>query len=123
MPVAIAAGGALGALSRHYLAAWVMRMAGLGFPYGTLLVNVLGCFALGLATELLALKMDMAQSFRAFLTVGFLGSFTTLSTFSLETVLLFERQEYWSATLYVATSLGLGVGALVAALMLVRWLV
>jgi len=123
LPVAIAAGGALGALSRHYLAAWIMRATGLGFPYGTLAVNVLGCFALGLAAELFALKLEAPQALRAFLTVGALGGFTTFSTFSLETVLLFERHQPWAAGLYVAASLLLAVGAMVAAMSLVRWLV
>src|SRR3546814_7103562 len=90
---AIAFGGALGAVARHMTVAQVALWTGHVFPFGTLAVNVAGSFAMGLIVELSALVWSPAPELRAFLTVVFLGAFTTFSTFSLETVLLYERGE------------------------------
>ncbi len=117
---AIAAGGALGAVARYALASNVSKWLGLGFPYGTLTVNVLGSFLLGLLVELMALKWSVGLEVRAFLVVGVLGAFTTFSTFSLDTMVLYERGELGLAFLYVVTSVVLSVGALFLALLLVR---
>ncbi len=121
MLLAIACGGALGAVGRHYVAGLIMRTVGLGFPYGTLVVNILGCFAMGVLVEFLALKWSASQEVRAFLTVGLLGGFTTFSTFSLEVVLLFERGELGQAGTYVLASVILSVTGLFAGLGLMRW--
>ena len=91
--LAIAAGGALGALARHFLAQQVMHLSGGGFPYGILAVNVVGCFLMGLLIEVSALVWQPGAALRAFLAVGFLGAFTTFSTFSLDVALLYERGE------------------------------
>ena len=112
MILAIAFGGAIGALSRHFLAGAVTKAIGYGFPYGTLTVNVLGSLLMGFLVTAFALKFDSAPELRGFLTVGFLGSFTTFSTYSLETVLLIERGDWQSAILYAFGSLFVGVIAL-----------
>ncbi|MEX2628906.1 MAG: fluoride efflux transporter CrcB [Tistlia sp.] len=122
MLLAVASGGALGALGRHYLAGQAMRLLGHGFPWGTLLVNVLGCFAMGLLVELFARHFSPTQELRAFLTVGLLGAFTTFSAFSLEVGLLQGRGELGLAGLYVALSVGLSIGALFLGMGLVRGL-
>lgn len=70
MPFAIAAGGALGALSRHYLAGWIMRLTGGGFPYGTLMVNIAGAFLMGLLVEALAVRFSLTPALRGFLAVA-----------------------------------------------------
>tara|TARA_R110002072_G_scaffold187425_3_gene344191 strand:+ start:124 stop:522 length:399 start_codon:yes stop_codon:yes gene_type:complete len=126
--IAIAAGGALGALARHYFAAQVSQLFGIGgFPYGIFAANVLGSFLMGVLVEgLLRLNMQLpaldSPELRGFLMVGGLGAFTTFSTFSLETVLLMERQQYLLAGLYVLGSVLLSVSGLVFGLWMMRTL-
>ena len=120
MALAIALGGAVGALSRHYMAAAVSRAFGLGFPYGTLTVNVVGCFLMGLLVEALALRFSITPEARGFLAVGLLGGFTTFSAFSLDAVLLYERGAFAAAAAYVAVSVVCSIGGLVAGLQIVR---
>ena len=81
--LAIAAGGALGALGRHFMMVQVGHWFGTGFPLGTIVVNVLGSFTLGVLIELMALVWSPSMEIRAFLTIGALGAFTTFSTFSM----------------------------------------
>lgn len=120
--LAIALGGALGSVMRHLLNGWVGSLAG-GFPYGILACNVIGSGVMGLLVGLFAHLWEPSQAMRAFLTVGIVGGFTTFSTFSLDTVLLFERGAYGAAALYLLLSLVLSIGALVAGLGLMRlWL-
>jgi len=121
MPFAIAAGGAVGALARHYVGHWLAGLWTSGpIPVGILSVNVLGSLAMGLLVEGLALKFELPAPLRAALIVGFLGAFTTFSTFSLETVLMLERHQYWQAGLYVSASVVLSVGALLVGMWLIR---
>lgn len=112
MVLAIALGGATGALSRHFLAGFVTKAVGYGFPLGTMTVNVLGSLLMGFLVTAFALKFDSTPELRGFLTVGLLGSFTTFSTYSLETVLLIERGDWQSAIIYAFGSLFIGVLAL-----------
>ena len=121
MALAIALGGAVGALSRHYMAAAVSRAFGLGFPYGTLTVNVVGCFLMGLLVEALALRFSITPEARGFLAVGLLGGFTTFSAFSLEVALLYERGQLLLAALYVVASVVLSIAALFGGLAVGRW--
>jgi CrcB protein len=118
--VAIAAGGAVGALARHYLAAQVMHWTGGGFPWGIMACNVLGSFVMGVLVEVMALKWSVGPELRSFLTVGMLGAFTTFSTFSLDTVLLLERGTPLLAGAYVVASVALSVAGLLAGLQLMR---
>lgn len=120
IPFAIAAGGAAGALMRHYMAAFVMRFSGGGFPLGTLTVNIAGSFLMGLIVSLFALRFSGGGALRAFLTVGLLGGFTTFSAFSLEVALLIERHQTGMAVLYIALSVGLALAGLFAGLALGR---
>ncbi|GAB4575735.1 MAG: hypothetical protein Tsb008_17350 [Rhodothalassiaceae bacterium] len=122
IPLSIAAGGALGALSRHYISSVVSRASGLGAPIGILAVNVAGSFLMGLLVGLLALKIEMPQAVRAFLTIGFLGGFTTFSSFSLDAALMIEQQLWGRAALYVLLSVALSVGGLYLGLALARHL-
>ena len=118
--LAIAAGGALGAVLRHFLNSGFAHIFGTGFPWGILTANVLGSFAMGVLITWFALAGEAPQAMRAFLTVGMLGAFTTFSTFSLDAVLLFERGEVVAAGLYVGGSVILVIGALVAAMAITR---
>jgi len=123
MLLAIAAGGALGAVSRHYVAGQVLRVMGPGFPYGTMLVNVLGSLLMGLMITAFAVKFETSQALRGFLTVGLLGGFTTFSTYSLEAALLIERGDWTGAALYAFGSMALGLAALFAGIWLGRVLI
>ncbi len=112
MLVAIAAGGAIGALSRHFVAGYVFRALGSSFPYGTFVVNVAGSLFMGFLITAFALKFETSQELRGFLTVGLLGSFTTFSTYSLEMALLIERGDWTGAATYAFGSMLLGLVAL-----------
>ena len=120
MLLIVAAGGAVGAAGRHLTVAGVTALMGHGFPYGTLVVNVAGSFALGALTETAALTWSASQEARAFLAVGVLGAFTTFSAFSLDVVVQIERGALGPAALYVLSSVALSVVGLFAGLRLMR---
>lgn len=118
---AVAAGGAIGSALRYVTMSWVSRLAGSGFPWGTLAVNVLGSFIMGALVEAAALRWDMSETTRVLIFVGLLGGFTTFSSFSLDLVTLVERQQGAAALLYGAGSVVLGLFALVGGLQAARW--
>ena len=120
MLLAVAAGGAAGAVGRYLVMSGVGHLFGSGFPLGTIVVNVLGSFALGVLVELSALAWSPAPELRALLVVGVLGAFTTFSTFSMDAVLLFERGNLGLAALYIVSSVVLSIAAFFAALLLLR---
>ena len=120
MILAIAAGGALGAVARHLAVHRVALLLGAGFPWGTLAVNVVGSFAMGLLIEISALVWQPPGEVRAFLAVGFLGAFTTFSTFALDVAVLYERGQLAATAGYIAGSVTLSVAALFAGMTLVR---
>lgn len=111
-------GGFLGANARYFLSEWVHGRYGEAFPYGTLLINVSGSFVLGLFASL-ALNQNWSQESRLLVAAGFLGAFTTFSTFSLETLLLgFEGGRWTLALLNTVGNLllglfGCGIGLLI----------
>ncbi|MBC8038269.1 MAG: fluoride efflux transporter CrcB [Rhizobiales bacterium] len=116
----VAAGGALGSAARHMVNVWSGRMLGAEFPWHTLIVNIAGCFIVGLLVELMALKLNVSIEARAFLTTGILGGFTTFSAFSLDFALLVERKSYGLAGGYAASSVVVSLIAVFAGLYLVR---
>ncbi|MFP6773606.1 MAG: fluoride efflux transporter CrcB [Alphaproteobacteria bacterium] len=120
MLFAVAAGGALGAAGRYLVSGQVMRWVGAGFPLGTMTVNIVGSFVMGLLTEYLAQRWSHMPEVRGFLLVGLLGGFTTFSAFSLDAFALLERGAMGSAFLYIAGSVLLSIGGLFAGLWLFR---
>lgn len=108
---AIAAGGALGAVARFALSHQVYLWFGREFAWGTLAVNVLGSFAMGLLAVLLIDKWSLSNEWRAFIMVGFLGAFTTFSTFSYETMQYIQVGEFAKAVANMAVSLVLTLSA------------
>ncbi len=118
--VAIAAGGALGALLRHSANIGAVKLLGHGFPYGTLAVNVAGSFAMGLCIAVFAHYWQPPEAMRVFLITGLLGAFTTFSTFSLDFANLWERGAYLYSALYLGGSVILSIAGLFAAMALVR---
>ncbi len=118
--MAIALGGAFGAVARHFIERWSSFVLGDGFPWGTLTVNVVGCFAMGVLVELMALAWSPSIEMRAFLTVGILGALTTFSTFSLDIAVLHGRGETLLAASYVLVSVVASIVAIFAGLALMR---
>jgi len=113
-------GGGLGAALRHGVNLAAARALGNGFPYGTLTVNVVGSLVMGLLAAWFAFKSGAPQQWRLFLTTGMLGGFTTFSTFSLDVAVLYERDAYFLAALYVLLSLVASLAGLFAGMALVR---
>jgi CrcB protein len=120
--LAIAAGGAAGALLRYWVANGVYALLGRGFPWGTLVVNVLGSLAMGLMFVWLTERSSLGPEWRALLLVGFLGAFTTFSTFSLETLHLIGESAYLKAGLNMGVSVAACVLATGMGVMLARQL-
>lgn len=115
-------GSGLGGMARHGIGLVALRLMGPAFPWGTLIANVIGAALMGLLTGLLAAKSIDNAELRLFATTGFLGGFTTWSTFSLDTITLWENGEIGLAIGYVAASLILSLGVLAAMLILThRW--
>jgi CrcB protein len=108
----LACGGAAGAVARYLLAGWLTRPGRVLFPWGTLVVNVLGCLLLGFLLTLLDERLPQDRVARPLLAVGFLGAFTTFSTFAWEVQVLAREGAHARAGLYVAASVVLGMAAL-----------
>ena len=116
----IAAGGALGSALRHFVNVAAGRLLGTEFPWGTVIVNIVGSFAMGVLIAIMALRWSASQEMRAFLTTGILGGFTTFSAFSLDFASLFERRAFELAGTYAAGSVALSLLAIFAGLWLTR---
>lgn len=110
--LAVFIGGGIGAVLRYWLSGVIYRYAGSGFPWGTLAVNVLGSFAIGLLVTVLAERFAVSAALRVFLTIGVLGGFTTFSTFSYEAMALFNEGSFGWMSLYVLSTM---IGCLAAA--------
>lgn len=102
--LAIAGGGALGAVFRFGMSNGIYRLLGRDFPYGTLAVNVIGSLLMGVLFTLLVERMDVSAEWRAGILVGLLGAFTTFSTFSFETLALFDAGAPIKALLNIIAS-------------------
>ena len=100
-------GGFVGAIARYGISGWIHRLTGPAFPYGTLAVNVAGCFLIGIFMTMVEVRQVFSPNLRLILMTGFLGSLTTFSTFGYETVALFRDGE-----------LGLGLGNMAANMLL-----
>lgn len=112
-------GGCCGAISRYLLSVWVQRLTQSSFPYGTLAVNLIGCFALGVLMRLVLRGETIPPEWRTFIATGFLGSLTTFSTFGYETVALLEKGNYTAALAAIAANLLIGLSAVILGQVLV----
>ena len=109
----VALGGAAGAVARYWLSGAVYRITGPGFPWGTMAVNLLGCFAIGIVVVALESTLQ-SSAIRAAVAIGFLGAFTTFSTYSYEALALIQDGEWARAGAYVGGSVALGLLAVAA---------
>ncbi len=113
-------GGGVGAALRHSVNLAATRLVGTTFPYGTMVINIVGSLTMGLIVEYFAVKGGLPQRWLLFLTTGVLGGFTTFSAFSLETVLLYERGRTAAAAAYATGSVVLAIAALFAGFFIIR---
>lgn len=116
-PLVVGAGGALGAIARYYVSDWMRATAGQTLPWGTFTVNIVGSFALGFLLVWLQAAAPNDQ-IRQFAAIGVLGSFTTFSTFSYETVTMLRAGEAARAGVYALGSMALGIVAVLAGIAL-----
>ncbi|MGV1914218.1 fluoride efflux transporter CrcB [uncultured Agrobacterium sp.] len=116
----VAVGGAIGSVARYLVGLGATRLAGPNFPFGTLTVNIAGAFAIGLLVEMIARRFDASAEMRVFIVTGILGGFTTWSSFTLDTMVLFERGEIGLSALYLLASLLVSFAAVFAGLALGR---
>ncbi|MGO9482074.1 MAG: fluoride efflux transporter CrcB [Candidatus Kryptoniota bacterium] len=104
-------GGGIGAVFRYLLAGWVYKVIGSDFPYGTLAVNVLGCFVIGLFLTMSEGRFLVSPSVRVFVAVGIIGGFTTFSTFNFETFELLKNGAFALGLLNIGASIIIGLCA------------
>jgi len=123
MVFAVSLGGAIGAVCRFLLSSLVAQVMGTQFPWGILLVNIIGGLAMGVITQMAAQSAQVSLELKTFLTTGILGGFTTFSAFSLDTAQLIERGDMMNAALYVTGSVLGSIAALFAGLWAVRMVV
>lgn len=120
MYLSIAAGGAVGSMARYYAGEQSLRLMGAAFPWGTLGVNIAGSLMMGILAGVFSTGVNLPPDLRAFLTVGFLGGFTTFSAFSLDVFQLIQRQQIIVAAIYAAVSVVFSIAALFAGAALAR---
>ncbi len=119
----IGCGGFIGALMRYSLSTWVNRTASGSFPYGTLVVNALGCMIIGCLMTLIEEGQPFSENLRLLLLVGLLGSFTTFSTFGWETFALFDKGELRFGAYNMVFNMALGLAALVLGRLSIRLII
>jgi CrcB protein len=116
----ISLGGILGANARYLLGAWIAERYGTSFPYGTLVINISGSFVIGLFLTLIAERFVLHPNWRLFFAVGFLGAYTTFSTFSYESVVLLQNGAWRLGLVNMVGSVVLGPIAVVMGMVVAR---
>ncbi len=120
MLLAIALGGALGALGRYFITGYIQNLTGNQFPWGTLSVNIVGCAFLGVLLAVISSTWSPSAEIRSFFIVGLMGALTTFSAFSFEVVLMVEKGQWLTAASYIALSVFFCVGATVGTMLATR---
>lgn len=118
--IAVAVGGALGAVARYAISTWIFDSTSHKFPYATLSVNVLGSFVMGILFVLILEKGLLPPEWRGVLMIGFLGAFTTFSTFSLDALGLWQNGHLFMALIYALGTVVLCLAAITVAVWLTR---
>lgn len=106
--VIIAVGGAIGSMLRYWVGAYVSGRMGARFPYGTFVINITACFLIGLVMTVLAEKTQWSPNWRYLIPIGFLGGYSTFSSFEYETFRVFQSNELLVAGLNITLSVGIG---------------
>ena len=119
----VGAGGFIGATLRYLVGTWVNSVSGSdGFPYGTLAVNAIGCFVIGIIAGTAEARQPLSTEAQAFLVIGVLGGFTTFSAFGIDTIKLFRDGAYLASGTNVVLQIVLGLTAVGLGLSLVNWI-
>jgi CrcB protein len=118
--LAVALGAAIGANLRYGLATWAAQRLGTNWPYGTFIINVLGCLLIGGLLTLVATRLSLSEPVRLLLVTGLLGGFTTFSTFGYESFTLITTGNWLGAALYIGASIVVGLLAVFLGAGLVR---
>ncbi len=118
----IALGAAIGANVRYTVSLWAIDHLGPIYPYGTLIVNLVGCFLIGIVLELISTRLPLTTAWRLFLVTGILGGLTTFSSFSYEAYSLYQQGMRLPALIYAGGSVALGIVCVTAGAALVRLL-
>lgn len=118
--LAVALGAAVGANLRYGLSLWATQRLGTSWPYGTFIINVLGCFVIGALLALASTRLPLSEPVRLLLVTGLLGGFTTFSSFGYETYTLITRGNWFGAGLYIGASVVVGLLAVFLGAGLVR---
>ena len=120
--VAVAVGGALGAMARYAISTWIFQVSSHKFPYATLTVNVLGSFVMGILFVVIIERSALPVEMRSLWMIGFLGAFTTFSTFSLDALNLWQNGHLFMALLYVLATVVFCLLAISSSIWLTRLL-
>jgi fluoride exporter len=118
----ISIGAVLGANARYLVGLWAVDRFGAGFPYGTLLVNVTGSFVLGFLIAALDGRLPLPSDLRFLVGVGFLGAYTTFSSFAVESLILLRDGTLWTALLNIFGNNLAGLAAALLGFILARWI-
>lgn len=104
-------GGALGSMARYAAGVWIYERMGTRFPYGTFVINISGCFIIGVVLTVLDSHLSLPHEWRLAVPIGFVGAYTTFSTFEYETLRAFQNGQAATAVLYVGLSVLIGFAA------------
>lgn len=121
--IAISLGAIAGALTRYYLTIWFANRLGMNFPYGTFFINISGCLVMGFFTTLATQKINIiSPEIKLMISTGFLGAYTTFSTFGLDTISLLQKGALFSAMTYLLGSTILGLASIQLGMIVARYL-
>ena len=112
--ISVCLGGFFGAMARYYLSNQIGKVTNLSFPIATFIINLIGCFLIGVV-----LNFDFTQSVYLLIAIGFLGAFTTFSTFAVEVIQLFEKKQFVIAFIYIVSSGLVGISCTIIGLIIV----
>ena len=118
----IALGGALGSVARYWVGANVASRLGIRFPYGTLVVNLTACLMIGFSLTWLGERIELSSAWRVAVPIGFVGAYSTFSTFEWETLETLRSGAYWMAAVYTAGSVLLGLLGVWCGAAMAEWL-
>ena len=121
--LAVAIGGAIGAIARFQLSQSFIKSFSGDFIYNILVANIVGCFLMGVCYEFMNLKMNVGVEWRAFFMVGVLGAFTTFSSFALDVFILVDRGSYLNASMYILSSVVFSIVGLFMGIYIMRTII